>query len=296
MSRRRRTSPFEDLVEIASLLPYWVSLIIATIAYLFFHSYAIADAQPVIQPGSPIPQNMGGMMFKTFATFLQYIVPGAFVFGAAVSGFKAFTGRRLAKRYIGQPAALSEPHSQTSNIQKQQKPTDEMSWQQFELLVGEAFRIAGYRVIDGGDTGADGGVDVHLSKDGNKYFVQCKHWKSRKVGVAVVRELYGVIASAGAKGGFVVTSGDFTEEARTFAKGKRLGLINGGKLDKMIRSAKQSLPESTLREAQVVPETPDCPKCESTMVKRKARQGVRAGQEFWGCSRYPKCRVIINLL
>lgn len=294
MSRRRRTSPFEDLVEIASLLPYWVSLIIATIAYLFFHSYAMVDAQPVIQPRSPIPPIMGGMMFRTLSTFLQYIVPGAFVFGAAVSGLKAFTGRRLAKLYIGQPAALSEPHSQTSNIQKQQKPTDEMSWQQFELLVGEAFRQAGYRVIDGGDTGADGGVDVHLSKDGKKYFVQCKHWKTRKVGVAIVRELFGVIAGAGAKGGFVVTSGDFTKEAKAFAKGKQLGLINSTKLDKMIRSAQKVLPESALRKAQSAPDTPVCPKCASGMVKRKARQGVRAGQEFWGCSQFPKCRGIIK--
>lgn len=295
MSRRRRTSPFEDLIEVASLLPYWVSLIIAVIAYLFFHSYATADAQPVIQPGSPIPQNMGGMMFRTFSMFLQYIVPGAFMFGAIISGIKAFRGKRLAKKYTEYESSPQQPQRQPESTQTSSKPTDEVSWQQFELLVGEAFRKAGYRVIDGGDTGADGGVDVHLSKDGNKYFVQCKHWKSRKVGVGVVRELYGVMAGAGAKGGFVVTSGDFTEEAQAFAKGKRLGLINGSKLDKMIRSAKQSLPESAPREVQSAPETQVCPKCASVMIKRKARQGTRAGQEFWGCSRFPKCRGILNV-
>lgn len=39
---------------------------------------------------------------------------------------------------------------------------------------------------------------------------------------------------------------------------------------------------------------PVCPKCGAAMVKRTASQGANAGSEFWGCSRYPKCRGIIN--
>ena len=70
---------------------------------------------------------------------------------------------------------------------------------------------------------------MHLSKDAKKYFVQVSI-------VAIVRESFGVIAGAGVKGGFVVTSGDFIEEDKAFAKGKQRGLINGTKLDKMIRS------------------------------------------------------------
>jgi hypothetical protein len=33
-----------------------------------------------------------------------------------------------------------------------------------------------------------------------------------------------------------------------------------------------------------------CPICNSQMVKRKSRRGARAGQEFWGCFAFPKCR------
>jgi Topoisomerase DNA binding C4 zinc finger len=36
--------------------------------------------------------------------------------------------------------------------------------------------------------------------------------------------------------------------------------------------------------------TPRCPICNSQMIKRRARRGSRAGQEFWGCSNYPECR------
>jgi ssDNA-binding Zn-finger/Zn-ribbon topoisomerase 1 len=37
-----------------------------------------------------------------------------------------------------------------------------------------------------------------------------------------------------------------------------------------------------------------CPKCESPMVLRTARKGAKAGQEFWGCSNYPKCRYVLR--
>lgn len=42
-------------------------------------------------------------------------------------------------------------------------------------------------------------------------------------------------------------------------------------------------------------EGPSCPKCGSGMTLRTARQGYYAGQEFWGCKNYPKCKGIINL-
>lgn len=291
MSRKRRTSPLEDLMDIASTLPYWVSLIIAVISYLVLHHYASQTIAPEIQSGSYVPQNMTRIMFQPFLAALQYLVPFVFCTGAAISAFKAFKGRRLVEQYvsteIGQKATIAS--------QKSVKPTDTMSWQQFELLVGQAFRILGYRVIDGGEVGADGGVDVYLKKDGETFFVQCKHWKTKSVGVSVVRELYGVIAAAGVKGGFVVTSGYFTAEGIEFSKGKKLGLIDGVKLKKMILAAKKASPESVPEQSETISVAPTCPSCASSMVKRKARKGANAGNEFWGCSRYPKCKGIVSI-
>jgi len=293
MARKRRTSPLEDLIELASLLPYWLSLVIAVATYLFFHSFAIADIQPVIKTGSAMPENIGLILFWSIAVALQYLVPAAFVLGAIVSGFKAFQGRRLLKQYVAKPVAPNSSSTSTAELNK--KPTDDMTWQQFELLVGEAFRRIGYQVIDGGDVGADGGVDVHLSKGGQKFLVQCKHWKTRRVGVSIVREHLGVLVAAGAKGGFIVTSGSFTGEARDFAEDKPITLINGTKLDKLIRSVSNSLPIGTLKPSPSTPEEPSCPKCASPMVKRKARRGAHAGQEFWGCSKFPVCHGIAQL-
>lgn len=44
------------------------------------------------------------------------------------------------------------------------------------------------------------------------------------------------------------------------------------------------------------PEEHHCPKCGSKMVKRVARKGVNAGNAFLGCSSYPKCRAIKNIV
>jgi restriction system protein len=235
--------------------------------------------------------DMAGMVFKGAASAFQYILPMLLVFGALIKAIKAFQGKKLAERYI----ASDRSKTSQNGLEAVSKPTDNMNWQQFELLVGQAFRGQGYSVIDGGDTGADGGVDVHLKKDGLKYFVQCKHWKTRKVGVVVVRELYGVIAGAGVEGGFVVCSGGFTKDAESFAENKQIELIDQHSLNKMLKVASEPLAEESVEPTVNLPVTPECPKCSSAMVKRKARQGARAGQEFWGCSQYPKCRGITQI-
>lgn len=38
-----------------------------------------------------------------------------------------------------------------------------------------------------------------------------------------------------------------------------------------------------------------CSRCGKPMVLRTVKHGVRAGQEFWGCSGYPQCRYTRNL-
>ena len=38
-----------------------------------------------------------------------------------------------------------------------------------------------------------------------------------------------------------------------------------------------------------------CPKCNTSMVKRKAKKGRNAGSYFWGCNRYPLCKGTRNI-
>ena len=38
-----------------------------------------------------------------------------------------------------------------------------------------------------------------------------------------------------------------------------------------------------------------CPKCGNKLVLRIAKKGSNAGNQFYGCSSYPKCKYIQNL-
>jgi restriction system protein len=176
-----------------------------------------------------------------------------------------------------------------------------MSWREFEVLVGEGFRLQGYQVVENFEPGPDDGIDLMLRKDGEKYLVQCKQWRAFKVGVPVVRELYGTMAAKGAAGGFVVTSGRFTPEAEAFASGRNLRLLDGPQLHRLLKQARggsSAKPNDRNQEKQVrnaalqaaKAAAPSCPRCAQSMVRRTARKGINAGQEFWGCSDYPRCR------
>ena len=276
MSRRKRSGLAEDLLELAALLPWWLCLLLATVSYAVLHPYATA---PVVLNAAP--GQLGSMMneaiLKGLATGGQYVLPIILVTGAAVSFL-----RRRKRGALIQSVADNPSGSMLRD----------MSWQEFELLVGEAFRMRGYAVTECGGGGADGGVDIELRKGSEIFLVQCKQWRAYKVSVTVVRELYGVMAARGAAGGFVVTSGVFTSDAEVFARGRNIELIDGSILQTMIEQTKKGRPGERVLAASPSRDGPVCPKCGNQMIRRTAKQGPNAGNEFWGCSTYPKCHGI----
>ncbi|MXW61617.1 MAG: hypothetical protein F4Y27_04380 [Acidimicrobiaceae bacterium] len=40
---------------------------------------------------------------------------------------------------------------------------------------------------------------------------------------------------------------------------------------------------------------PNCPRCERPMVLRTARKGAKAGNQFWGCTEFPRCRGTLQI-
>jgi restriction system protein len=290
---RRKQSAFEDVIEIASMLPWWAGVGLAVAFYIGLHQVAMMEVT-VPTGGKGMGDFVGKQIFKTFAMYLQYIVPALLLIGAAVSAFKMRSRRAL----HGEVAAAGGKSA-----------LERMSWKQFEQLVGEHFRRCGFAVQGNEAGGADGGVDVVLTRGADRYLVQCKQWRAWQVGVAPVRELYGVMAADRAAGGYVVTSGRFTDEAKRFAEGREIELIDGEQLVGMIRAQSGSRPEvlptraaskssSSLDPGSVSGTTdsksdaPLCPQCSSPMALRIARKGSNAGNSFWGCSTFPKCRGI----
>ena len=167
-----------------------------------------------------------------------------------------------------------------------------LSWREFEMLVGEAFRRQGYVVEETGLGGADGGVDLVLYQGGRKSLVQCKQWRARQVNVSTVREMWGLANHHDADEVKIVGVGEFTRDATTFAAGKPIELITGQGLLALVRTVQPSTPAANVSAPQQASSqgpvvAPQCPRCSSEMTLRKNR---RSGQMFWGCQNFPRCK------
>ncbi|BCS51812.1 restriction endonuclease [Geobacter sp. SVR] len=278
---RKKSSPVEDLVIVISKLPWWIGVALALVSYVVLHSMA---SRPML-PTAATPGQMGDAAVRsittTLAMFGQYVLPFAFGLGAVLSAVAAARQKKLYDTTASRPGVGA---------------LNDMSWQEFEMLVSEHYRRKGFQVIREGGNGPDGGIDLVLRQKDEIYLVQCKQWKAYKVGVQPVREFYGVMASRGAAGGYFVTSGEYTADAKSFAQGCNVELIDGQKLRLMINAArtKSAIAPQSITPPQAA-STPACPKCGKEMVRRVARQGSNAGKEFWGCSSFPKCKAVFPL-
>ena len=166
-----------------------------------------------------------------------------------------------------------------------------LDWKRFEEVVAAYFREKNFR----SETlayGPDGGVDARLffgDLEKPVGIVQCKAWGKRMVGVAPVRELLGVMTHERVARGYFAATGDFTEEAKTFAKANPIMLITGqdflvaiAKMDKA--TSDRLLAVSTEGEYTV----PTCASCGDKLYKKTLKAGTA-----WVCRRYPSCRTRI---
>jgi restriction system protein len=273
---RRKSSAVEDIIEIGSMLPWWLSLIAAAVTYLLFHF--LAQIEPgTATGGADIGSVVVRQVFRTFSQYAQYVLPVLLLLGTAASLLK---GAKRAAMYT------SVSSFGKSNVPQARDKLDALTWLQFEGLVHEHFHRKGFSVSET-EQGPDGGVDLKLRKDCRTASVQCKHWRKKKVDVRIVREQLGVMTASGADECFVVTSGEFSQEARNFAKGQAITLIDGEELRSLLGIfAWDHVKEHRIRQNL----NPGCPVCGSEMIMRTARKGRSVGSQFWGCSRFPRCR------
>lgn len=286
MARRNNKAGLADgVVALVSALPWWVGMALAPVTYVVFHHFS-APPEPVATLQGQAGAYAAKTIFATLAGILQYLLPVLCLIGAGLSAWQRRDRAQLVRQAAGNRSA---------------SVVDGLSWQRFEHLVGESFRRQGFSVKETGGAGADGGVDLELRRGGELHLVQCKHWKALKVGVEVVRELYGAMAARGAASGCVVTSGHFTAAARDFAAGRNLRLIDGAALQALLRDAQRApavpaptavrptAPQASVRPAASA-EPPACPQCGQAMVRRTATRGAHEGRSFWGCTGFPACR------
>lgn len=169
-----------------------------------------------------------------------------------------------------------------------------LEWKRFEEVCAELLKIQGYNAKVT-CVGADGGVDIVI-KDNNGLVVsvaQCKAFGKKPIGVSLIRELFGIMASENVKQGLFFTTSTFSSDAVEFAKNKNMKLID---LRSFVCSISALDSDSRERLYKVATEgnftTPTCARCDVKMVKRVASTNKSV---FWGCPNFPKCRSIINV-
>jgi restriction system protein len=246
----------ESILNRLGECPWWVSVLVSAAAYL-----GLRYVLPMIDFGG-VAANTVAKGLSRFAPIVALIL----LIPAPIAALNSWRKRRLLDSQKGIDSIRA------------------LSWREFEELVGEAYRRQGYGVIENTSAGPDEGIDLVLKKNGGLVLVQCKQWKSAKVGVNIVRELFGVITAKHATSGILITSGIFSQEAKNFAAGKPIDLVDGPQLLKLIGNVQKP---GTISARSASGNA--CPECGSELVLRTARRGRNPGQRFWGCSNFPKC-------
>lgn len=261
---RKKSNLINDLAE----LPWWVGFSLAAIVYV-----VMKWLLPSVEWSSPYITGFVSAAAPTLAPVVALVC----VFGGFLSLVESWKRKSLFK------------------TQSNKLDLDSLSWTDFEKLIGEYLKHQGYSIYAPAKAGADGGVDIRVTKEGRKGLVQCKHWKSRKVGVAVIREMFGLMTAESADFVLLAISGEFTAEAKKFAQGKPISLLNHSSLKNGIKSV--IAPQTLIVPVDEPPAQREtsCPKCGSELVLRTAKKGANIGNEFYGCSSFPKCRHIQNV-
>ena len=252
-----RTSVLKDLVQVTSQIPAWLALALGAGLFWLFKYFLPAQTSGTYAP-----------ILSQALVALAYVSAGACILGAVIG---------IARR------------KKEESIYKRQTSIESiraLSWQDFERMMVAAFRDKGY-VAQPTSAGPDGGVDILLRKDGEVSLVQCKQWKTARIGVRPIRELAGVVASEKASRGIFVCSGDYTNEAIDFARRANIELIDGRQLAILMKLEAGALAR---QEPKFDQQEVSCPRCGSPLVRRTARRGKNAGNQFMGCSGFPKCR------
>lgn len=107
---------------------WWLGVLLAAGIYMALH--AAAQIEPP-RPGSvkALADSINTIVMRALATFLQYLFPAAFLTGAGVSAYHKRRRSRLLDGVVRRADASA---------------LLQMSWRDFERLVGEMFRRRGY--------------------------------------------------------------------------------------------------------------------------------------------------------
>lgn len=135
-------------------------------------------------------------------------------------------------------------------LKKRQTSLFDLSWQRFEELVTDVFKEHGLDV-ERTKLSRDGGADVLILTRGTRHveaIIECKKYaQHRKVGIEQIRQLIGVCIDWDVRTAMLVTTSDFSSEARQAVagygkKGFEIDLKNANDILRLIECYNEDLP------------------------------------------------------
>jgi len=112
-----------------------------------------------------------------------------------------------------------------------------MSWRDFSDALEGAYRREGYVVRRLGR----GAADLELTRDGQRTLVSAKRWKVARAGVEPLRELAAADAGGEVAARVFVAASEVTEQARAFAAGHGIRILEGAELAALLARGAQQL-------------------------------------------------------
>jgi restriction system protein len=193
-------------------LPWWVAVVFAATIYAFLKWIfpSIAGSGVFLKSLAATAQSLAGLLAAIFLAL------------GGLSRLLAFRRRRVLDLEMSLATIRALPQ------------------RRFEQFATEAFEKQGYSVAQCDSAGPDCGEFI-LTRGNEKVLVQCRRWRSESIDSVPVRELYEAMAAAQASSCALLTTGDYSDDARRFAAGKRIQLVAGRELEKMLSGGKRAV-------------------------------------------------------
>ena len=196
-----------------------------------------------------IPWWVSVTLSASFYLLLQYVIPYFENQGALVNEVQVSLGPAFAPVValaLLAPVTFSFLKStrkkKLHDLRKEIKLIQEIPWEQLNVHVAEVYGRAGYLIMENDPFTSDPSVDLVMRKSANLYLLQSRYWRNRKLGLREVKNLFSLMHEKQASGVFLLTTGIFNREARRFAVGRPINLVDGIQLVELLDSITKSEP------------------------------------------------------
>lgn len=189
-----------NVIDFLAQIPWWVSVALSVSFYLLL-KFVVPYFEAQTNLVNDVHVSLGPVFAPVVA--LALLAPVTFSF------LKSTRRKKL--------------HALKEEIQSIQK----LSWPQFKDMVAEAYRHRGYTIMESSSFTADPSVDIVMRKSANLYLVQCRYWQNKKLTIREVKNLFFHMHEKQASGVILLTTGIFTNQARHYALGKPVSLVDG---------------------------------------------------------------------